>query len=304
MGVRFLGALELPRARFGGIEMVELSGLAYDADENVVYALSDQGALFHLRLRLQDDVLAGVEVLAAHALRDEAGRPLRGTAADAEGLAALDGRNGKTGDARLLVSFERRTRVAEYSTTGRLLRLLPLPASIANARFASSNRGLEALAADAAGNLYVAPERPLRGEGASSLPLLALDGRRFDYPLTSGSTALVGMDFMPDGSLLVLERDLDLLMLRLSIRLRLVDDMSPEREGGALSARDLAVFDTTGGWRMDNFEGLTRLQGEHILMVSDDNQSVMQRTLMVLLERVPGRDGRSPKFERVQGPQH
>ena len=302
MGVRFLGALELPRARFGGIELVELSGLAWDADAQVVYALSDQGALFHLRLVLDGGVLSGVEVIAAHALRDADGRALQGRAADAEGLAALDARNGRPGDTRLLVSFERDTRVVEYTPDGRLLRELPLPESIAGAEFASGNRGLEAVVVDDAGGVYVAPERPLRGESVRTLPLLALDGRRLHYPLADRDAAVVGLDFLADGRLLLLERDLDLMLFRLVTRLRVVEGLQDGDDGDELAARDLAVFDTPGGWRVDNFEGLARLDGECILMVSDDNQSLLQRTLLVLLERVPERDGSSPKFERVQGP--
>lgn len=304
MGVRFLGALELPSARFGGIELAGLSGLAYDADEDIVYALSDRGALFHLRLHMEGERLADVTVLAAHPLRDGAGNALRGRAADSEGLAALDARNGQPGDTRLLVSFERQVRVAEYRPDGRLNRELTLPDSIAGAGFVSPNRGLESVLGDNAGNVYVAPERPLRGESARTLPLLALDGRRFDYPLASHDSAVVAMDFMPDGELLLLERDLDLMSFRLLTRLRLVRGLDGTSPGGLLSASDLATFDTPGGWRIDNFEGLTRLEGERFLMVSDDNQHVLQRTLLVLLERIPGRDGNSPKFERVQGPQN
>ena len=107
------------------------------------------------------------------------------------------------------------------------------------------------------------------------------------------------MDFLPDGGLLVLERDLDLMLLRLSTRLRLVEGFA--RQGDALRARDLAVFDTPSGWRIDNFEGLALLDGRRLLLVSDDNRSVLQHSLLLLLERLPGRDGASPKFEPVQG---
>ncbi|MGB1311695.1 MAG: esterase-like activity of phytase family protein, partial [Leucothrix sp.] len=53
------------------------------------------------------------------------------------------------------------------------------------------------------------------------------------------------------------------------------------------AVRDLAIFDSTKGWNIDNFEGLTHLQGNQYLMVSDDNKNPLQRTLMVKFEILP-----------------
>ena len=38
------------------------------------------------------------------------------------------------------------------------------------------------------------------------------------------------------------------------------------------------------GWNLDNFEGLTRLDGDRYLMVSDDNGMPWQHTVFVLFE--------------------
>ena len=298
MGVRLLGAVELPRTRVDGIELVELSGLGYDADNDIVYVLSDRGALFQMRLVLSDGALVGVDLLEAHALRDAAGGVLSGSAADAEGLAVLEGRNGRVDDTVLLVSFERQPRLAEYQPNGHLLQERGLPPGLDPRRFASINRGLEAITIAADGLYRVAPERPLHGDPPDRIALFAEDGRHWSYPLANANSALVAMEMLDDGRMLVLERDFERLVLRLVTRLRIASGF--EREGGTLVVRDIADFDTHDGWRVDNFEGLTRLSGERYLMVSDDNESVLQRTLLVMFELIDGADAASPKYEPVQ----
>ena len=300
MGVRLLGAVELPRTRVDGIELVELSGLGYDADNDIVYVLSDRGALFQMRLVLSDGALVGVDLLEAHALRDAAGGVLSGSAADAEGLAVLEGRNGRVDDTVLLVSFERQPRLAEYQPNGSQVRALGLPAGLQRQDFSGSNRGLESVMVAGPLGILTAPEKPLRGEPGGIISLLSMDGRRWRYPLYEERSAVVAMEWIGEDTALVLERDLDLFFYRIVTRLRLVSGLAESSASDTLQVRDIAAFDSGEGWRVDNFEGLTRLTGERYLMVSDDNESVLQRTLLVLFERLPGRDARSAKFEPLQ----
>jgi hypothetical protein len=46
----------------------------------------------------------------------------------------------------------------------------------------------------------------------------------------------------------------------------------------------LAAFDSYKGWHIDNFEGLTKVGKNRFLMISDDNDSFFQKTLLVLFE--------------------
>jgi len=48
--------------------------------------------------------------------------------------------------------------------------------------------------------------------------------------------------------------------------------------------RILARFDTDDGWNIDNFEGLAKVSKNKYLMISDDNDSFLQKTLVVLFE--------------------
>jgi hypothetical protein len=54
-----------------------------------------------------------------------------------------------------------------------------------------------------------------------------------------------------------------------------------------LKVENVAVFDTSDGWLLDNFEGLTRHRSRRFFMVSDDNTSPLQSTLLVYFELLP-----------------
>jgi hypothetical protein len=45
-------------------------------------------------------------------------------------------------------------------------------------------------------------------------------------------------------------------------------------------------MDSQKGWHIDNFEGLTKVGKNLYLMVSDDNESIFQKTLFVLFELI------------------
>ncbi len=316
-GVRPLGALLLAPARIDGLPLVELSDLAWDADEGLLYAVSDQGNLFHLRPELRDGHLVGLAAVAAFPLRDRQGAPLAGRAADAEGMDARRSANGRRGDTVLVISFERRHRVVEYRPDGRPLRALALPAALLGPnRFASPNKGLEALtlaciaprsttagAAWRCGQgrrvLLLAPEQPLAHSPPGQLPIVAADGRTWSYPLRrEPNAALVAMQGLGDGTVLTLERAYGPWFLPVISSLRVI--RPPPAGGTRLAPRTVAVLDSSRGWAVDNFEGLALHRGRRFFMVSDDNDRRVQRTVLAyfeLLDPVRDHEGSSPDFE-------
>lgn len=291
MRVRLRGTLELSRVVVDGLPLAELSGLAWDDDDGVLHAVSDRGYLLRLVPVIVGGRLTSVRALRARPLRDAAGRPLRGRLADAEGLAILGGRNGRVGDATLLVSFEQQPRVVEYRPDGTPLRTLPLPPGLAAVeRYASGNLALESLTVHPREGVLVAPERPLRGADPRRIPITALDGRRWRYPLSERhANSLVELEALPDGSVLALERSFSLAFGHRVTALRRIAAL-PEAPGSApLAVEDLAVLDSADGWNLDNFEGLARHHGMRFFLVSDDNGLPWEKTLLVYLEILPRR---------------
>ncbi len=302
MGIRLLGSVVLENRSMDGLVLGGLSGLAWDEDEGRLYALSDAGALFHLRPHFDDGHLVRVQLLAAFPLRDQHGAALEDRWADAEGVDLRHGNNGKTGDSLVAVSFERHPRIVLFRPDGHPVETLPLPADLAGGeRYSHPNKGLESLTWLPGTGFLTAPERPLTGGAEGIVSLFALDGRSWRYPLLATPKAsLVDMQALPDGSLMTLERGHGLMFLPIVISLHHTR-VTADNAGQRLPVATLAILDSSQGWSVDNFEGLTRHRKSTFFIVSDDNFSALQKTLLVYFEPLipgdPGNWGNASEFE-------
>ena len=275
------GALWLPRAMPDGVALRGLSDLARSETEGVLYAVSDFGWLFRLRPVFENDRLIDVRLLDSHPLTDAAGQPLKGRWRDAEGLTFAPGPDGAPA---LFVSFERAPRITRIDRQGRWQADVPLPAPFADPRrYDTPNAALEALAWHPRRGLLSAAELPPPGfTPAGHTPLFDLTGRQHPYLLHTGPRcALVALNAWAGDELLSLERCYD--QGRLEIALRRFD--LPETAGFAIRPETLALFRLQDGWLLDNFEGMTRIGPRGLLLVSDDNGSARQRTLLMYLQR-------------------
>jgi hypothetical protein len=282
--LRLLGALRLIATEIDGLRLCGLSGLAWDEDAGLLYAISDRGALFHLRPIFDErGYLSGARALAGHPLRDASGNPVRSSFSDAEGLAIRNGDNGIPDDAELLVSFEVKPRVVRYNTAGQWRGEEPLPVTLRNARnYRDSNQALEAVTIDPRWGILVGSETPLRNDPPGLIRIFATRGRFWLYPLGNApGSALVAMEALPDGGLLTLERAFVSPLRPFVISLRRTKLSAPSK---LLPVSDVAVFNTDQGWLLDNFEGLTRHREQRFFMISDDNCNGLQTTLLVYFE--------------------
>lgn len=272
--VRWLDARTVRFDAPGGIPFTELSDLAFDARSGLLYAVSDQGYLYTMELRMEDDRIADLQLRSAVPLREHSGEVLKGKRSDAEGLSlSPEG---------LLVSFERRPRIACFAFDGRERREHELPKPLRKKRaYLGSNKMLESVVWHPRYGVITAPEKPL-AKAAAGRHTLYGEGREWQMAASGSLTAL---EVTPQGDLLVLEREIDWTMFRYSITLSLlkISDCPYGRCPGERVAR----LESSMGWHLDNFEGLTRVEGNRYLMVSDDNGSPFQRTLLVLFELPP-----------------
>lgn len=280
-GIILRGALRLRRPA-GTLPLAQLSGLAWDADEGLLYALSDDGYLVHLRPRFDNGNLATVIREAHYPLRDEAGDPLDGYAADSESLAIRCSNNGVRGDSELFVGFEITPRIVRFDTQGRFLATETLPEELAeSSSYANPNQGLEAIGFDTLGRLWIAPERPLRHTGSLNR-LYPGDELSWAFELADENYgAVTALTTTTSGHPLIIERRFVSILTPLRITLRL---LRMTASNFIANVETIAVFDGAHGWRVDNFEGLARHEGERYFMVSDDNNSRLQRTLLVYFE--------------------
>ncbi|HAZ61488.1 MAG TPA: hypothetical protein DCY89_07950 [Gammaproteobacteria bacterium] len=282
-GIHLRAVFDLARSGpAGDFPASELSGLAWDADEGKLYTVSDRGYLLTLLPRFEDGRLVDVIRGEGRWLTTADGTRLQ-QPVDAEGLVIAGGANGRPGDAELVVSFEAPARVARHALDGRELERLPLPAVLADPRrFASSNDGLEAIA-DSPQGLVVSPQRPLSGTEEDRLHLYTLaDGTHWWLrPIDARHSSLADMARAGSG-VLALERVFGGPFRPFIAALHY---LTLTAGGGEIEARELLRFDSTAGFRMDNFEGLAlHHDGRHVFLVTDDNQSVLQRTLLLWVE--------------------
>jgi hypothetical protein len=275
-GLRWRGGLELrsPDSRFGG-----LSALLVEADGRDLLALTDTGHLVAGRLTYDaDGNLSGLEDARITALRDIYGRPLKGKAQkDAEALA-------RGPDGGLLVAFEVAHRLWRYPADlarrdGRPQPLLA-PPGLGDAPI---NGGMEALTSLSDGGLLALTEDQETGGGLAAY--LRRDARWSTLVYRPhGAFRPSGAALLPDGDVLVLERAFSLLG---GLRSRLVrlpgDSIQP---GAILQAREIARLRPP--LTHDNLEAVAARRGASgetlIYLVSDDNFSVLQDTLLLMFE--------------------
>ncbi len=261
--LRYVGTTvwAMENVHFGGF-----SGLELTADGTGFTALTDRGHIVTGTLIRDGDRITAISAAEPTPLRDEKGRALPRALNDSEGLAI--GADGQT-----YVSFEGRHRVWAYDGNG-IPSQLPRPKVF---RRLQGNSGLEALAIDARGHLFVLPERS--GELTRPFPIWRHDGQRWrhvhDLPRQGGFLP-VGADFGPDGRLYVLERSFTGFAFRSRVRAL---TLGP---GRTLTSQTLL---TSRAWQHDNLEGLSvwqDAQGQiRLTMISDDNFRAIQSTQFV-----------------------
>jgi hypothetical protein len=276
--LEFLGGISSSSSdsRFGSI-----SAIRFREDGESFVAALDTGHWLTGRIeRDAEGSLSGLADVEIHSMLDKNGQ--NGNIKfkmDAEGLAIREG--------ELLVSFEVLHRIEVYPDPGfqteKPKRQLPFPFPLWEMRI---NRGLETLAmSPAAGPLGATPvavtERSLDADGNVFAAVLEGPRKGLFSVKRSDPWDITDGAFLPNGDLLLLER-----------RFRLSDGMGMRirrihgdtiRPGAVVDGE--VLIDADLSQQIDNMEGLdVVVMAENdirIIVVSDDNNSILQRNLML-----------------------
>jgi len=281
--LQILSVLKLETAEFNGLEMVELSGLAWSDDDQTLYAISDHGVVFHLKPVFEDGILAGVRLQDAHALKGEGGSALSGPYHDSEGVFVVNDRNRVTGDDELIISYERRPRIQRHDARGMWKGNIDLPPYLEDVNhYRGSNSALESVTLHPDHGVLTIPQDPLDNALPNTLVIYSASGRQWVMPRSEDEgLSVVAIETMPDGKLLLMQRRHRTFGTRWKIvlgRLTLHDD------GHAVSERLAEITSDQEEFHVDNFEGLARHSGNRYFMISDDNEHALQDTLLVYFE--------------------
>lgn len=271
--VTFLSGLVLSgsASAWGGF-----SGMTITPDGSSLLAVADTG--LWLRMRLVHDSqsrLVGVSDGQLSPLLDESGSPLATKwLSDAEAVA-------RDTDGSLLVAFERRHRVWRYRAGDDPAKARPAavetPPALASL---PPNSGIEALVVLPPDSLLLLSEGVANPSG--DIRGWLRQGRKWsEISLApSSSFAPTDMALLPNGDVLLLEHHFGILGgIRARLSILLAADLRP---GARLVGREVAVLQQP--LNVDNFEAVAARRAPHggtlIYLLSDDNQSPLQRTLL------------------------
>jgi hypothetical protein len=260
---------------FGG-----LSGLRLDAKGERFISFSDKGSWFTGRIVYQGREMTGLADVEAAPMMGADGKPITARGwFDSESI-ALDG-------SFVYIGLERVNQVLRFDFSKGFTRALgevvAMPPAVHKLPF---NKGLEALVfvpkgLPLAGTLIAMSERGL--DPAGNLIAFLVGGpspgqfsvrRTNDYDISDAT-------LLPSGDLLVLERKFSLLS-GIGIRIRRIA-LSSLAPGAVVDGP--SIFDADLGQEIDNMEGIDSYvtpEGDTVLtLISDDNFSLIQRTLLL-----------------------
>ncbi|MFN3785856.1 MAG: esterase-like activity of phytase family protein, partial [Thiothrix sp.] len=271
----------IPPQSVNGIRISELSGLAWDQDEQLLYAISDQGNIFHLRLQLEGQRIASVEARFAAQLSDDKGVRIKSGRRDSEGLTLINAANGKQGDTELVIAFEGEPRLIRFTPQGRAIKNITLPEVLRDKRaYQHGNHSLEAVTSHPRYGFISAPEMPLRGQPETLHSVYSTKGQQWSFnAYPAKNSAISALETLPNGNLLILERAWSGILNPLVVGLRYLDFQQCSQRNEC-PVVDLQVL--SSHLLVDNYEGLTHIQGNQYLMVSDDGAEALLRTALTL----------------------
>ena len=230
-------------------------------------AVTDYGALLEARLVFDAaERLVGLTDARLTPLRDDDGTlPTDKTDVDAEGLALL-------ADGDRLVSFERRHRILRYPVGGDVPSRVPSPEEVF-----PPNAGMEALAAD-----------PESGDDAYIVGS-EVNGSTWNCRVHATCTKGPGVQKPADLGLVALRL---LPGRRMAYLLRGYDEVRGSRISLQIAdSSTIARMDLAAPLTVDNYEGLATVTrpngGFRFYLISDDNASSAQRTLLVAFDWRP-----------------
>jgi hypothetical protein len=266
-----LDSVRVPAAGPDGSGISELSGLAWDEDERLLYAVSDAGYLIQFRIAVENDKLVKIEPISVLPLEEFEASLLKLTwsLSNAESVHVRNAANGRKGDTELIVALEDGPALARFTAQGKFTEELRLPPPLDNSSaYSSSNKRLESVSEIPAHGVITVPEAPLYGEPEDVHTIYAMDGAKWKFKAVQPHlSAVKDIAILPDGRQMVLERTRDDNGKSTEAHLRILDlaNCAPDSQ---CQVADVAPTNPEP-LKLD-FEGLTRISKDLYLVVTDE----------------------------------
>ncbi len=280
MGIKILDQRQLVFQNINGVKFSEISDLTYYPKNQKLFMISDEGNLFIFKAKFSNKIEL-LEPKDAVKLRKRNAKKFKKWRKDSEGL-TLDGKG------RLIISFEGRAKIGWFHKNsiqyGQMIKQYSLPKELQNPKnYRSRNKSLEALAWHSKYGVLTAAEWPLKKYHKKRQTVYALNGKKWHFKAEpEARSAISAIEVMDDGNLLVLERSYTGMLNPFVVTLKKV--YLGKCKGGYCKTRVLAKINSHEGWDVDNFEGLARVGKNRYVMISDDNDNIFQKTLLIYFE--------------------
>jgi len=266
-----LDKINLSRFDFDGFSFSELSDLAYDSNREILYMVSDKGAIFSFRATFDNKM--HLEPLNAFYLKRKNGKRLKVWQRDSEGLVLVNG--------KLYVSFEGKPKILQIDSKGRKKRAIKLPKALKRAKLRSRNKGLEALAYHKRYGFLTALEYAQKGRAKCNQEIFSTSGKKWNIWLEPyKNCAITALEVKDKDTILLLERAYSGIFSPFVVTLK---------EYNLKSKKSKIIFqlNSTNGDEMANYEGLTKVAKDRYLIVSDDNNNPFAKSELLYIKIVP-----------------
>ena len=272
--IMLAGAVKINPGNDANKKAREMSGIAWDNDEQILYGISDDGYIVHMRLKLSaKNFLEDVEIIATYRLKDENGKEKKEQETDAEGITLDNADNNIKGDTAIVLVLDNPARAEQYSTTGmftgpvtlhdNLVKLSEDPAFQINAVAGNNETGY----------MFLTKER----QGYKDHLLYI--GTESEHPVALNNNAsinIVGADHVTNKGLYILDREYKSMLQPVIYCVRKITDFK--------RVENIACFNTRDGWNLDNFEAIAHYRDNYFLLMSDDEENFFQKTLLVMFK--------------------
>lgn len=277
-GITLLDQKALVFKEISGLKFSEISDVAYEENEKKLYLVSDEGKLFVFEASFSDTIET-FNVVSGVTLVKKEGEKFKKWRHDSEGL-DLDHKG------HLYVSFEGRAKIGQFNQKGEMVKRYTLPKKLRDPKnYRSRNKSLEALIWHPRYGLLTAAEWPLKNKYKKDQTVYALNGKEWHFKAEAEqSSAVVAMEVMDDGNLLVMERSYSGLLNPFVVTLKKVYLNECKNKKRMCKSELLVKMNSHQGWSIDNFEGLAKVGKHRYVMVSDDNGNFFQQTLLIYFE--------------------
>ena len=266
--------------RIKGIKFSEISDLTYLPKKEKLFMVSDEGKLFIFKAKFTQSI-EELEAIDAIKLRKKNGKKFKKWRKDSEGM-TFDAKG------RLLISFEGKAKIGWFHKNsdkfGQQIRKYKLPRELRHIKnYRSKNKSLESLAWHPKYGILTATEWPLKKYKKKDQHIYALTGKKWRFKAEKeAKSAVVAIEVMDDGNVLVLERSFTGLLNPFIVTLKKV--YLNQCGSAGCKTKVLAKMNSHKGWGVDNFEGLARVGKHRYVMISDDNDNFFQQTLLIYFE--------------------